>query len=167
MSLRVYGPVERFILMVASALAISACQPFAQSPSTSTVYSLSGGHLVEVRNDRGSGFVIRGPRGGPWQAEVALSDGPPFTITSGSCPALSQVVAAFEDLPPLTLGWPKPTGNPPTLSVPPTRKHGADWRVSSAGFAPDVSQFAVTLQGSQGPYASWAEDAIVSLSACA
>jgi hypothetical protein len=121
---------------------------------------------IEAVGETGRGFEIVGAPRGPWTATV-IGDAGSRAVSASSCRALTSAVAAFEALPPVTGGWPKPSGDPPTIPIPPTRMHGENWRVSSAGFFPDVSQVNLTVQGSQGPYAGWAAQTFADLSACA
>lgn len=153
-----------FQLLFISTTALAGCQQsgFAHPKGLDATVARS----IEASTDTGWAFEIAGGPRGPWVATVTRDAGA-RSISAEHCPALASAIAAFQALPPITGGWPRPSGNPPTIPIPPTRPHGENWRVSSAGFFPDVSQINLTVQGSQGPYAAWAAQTFVDLEACA
>lgn len=146
---------------------LAACQQGGVAEGArSAAFDASITRSIEAAGESGRGFVIVvGPRG-PWTATVRGTGGS-RAVSADRCPALTSAVAAFQAMPQVTGGWPRPSGDPHTIPVPPTRVHGENWRVSSAGFFPDVSQVNLTVEGSQGPYAGWAARTFADLSACA
>lgn len=120
---------------------------------------------IEARSAAGTGFTIEGAPRGPWMATLSGPDGV-RRVSPDHCPALQTAVDGFDDLPPVDGGWPRPSPGSSTIPIPPTRVHGESWRVSSAGFFPDVSQVNLTVEGSQGPYAAWAAQTFAALAAC-
>jgi hypothetical protein len=147
-------------------LALAGCQQSAATSMRPTGdFDRAIRQSIAAHSDGGHGFEILRGADGTWEARVFGRERP-RRVSLESCPELSAIIADFERLPPVSAGWPEPSGDPPTLSIPPTRKHGEDWRVSSAGFFPDVSQVNLTIQGDQGPYAGWAAATFARLASC-
>ena len=113
------------------ALALTGCQHgSAPSPDLADDFDRSIDRSIYARSEGGPGVQIRPGANGAWNASLS-GNGQPRTISSASCLGLLTAMEDFDGLPPVTGGWPRPSGDPPTLPIPPTRKHGATWRFQS------------------------------------
>lgn len=167
-------PPKRVAGAVAASLSIAAFPCLAQEsgapasgPATMSARDLVLPSAVKIEGVSSSGETLAILRGdeGSWTGVLGLG-GRVWAAEEDDCPAFTDALNAFQDLPPL---YPGPSDLRQRGATPPTgpsTPHARAWRLTMIAYAPDGSPVEMELEGRQGPYPAWAGATADALKTC-
>ena len=161
------GSLNPVMLSVCTTLVLTAgaCQSVELEPVASHQMSAPERETLIAESSRGERFEVGVTDGKSWLVRFGF---PPAdrTFLPGECAGIDSGVAALSRLPALR-GGPYDLLAPPEVQpIPPTTMDGAEWSISTTGYAPDWSDTKLTIRGDQGPFASWANSMLEAFRRC-